>query len=80
MSSARSAYRPSQNMSSRMRGTSTLTDRALVIGSTSVSPWSGSTGEALTTHTSLLAVARSPLGVAASTLASPPTSGRYAEP
>ena len=67
-------------MSSRMRGTSTLTERALVIGSTSARPWSGSVGDALITQTSLLARASSPDVVLSMMLASPPTRGRYADP
>ncbi len=72
MSSARSAYRPNQNMSSRMRGTVPVDDRTLVIGSTSASPWSGWSGSAFSTQTSLLPTERAP----SSMLARPPTSGR----
>ena len=60
MSSARSAYRPTQKRSSSTRGTVTATARAAVIDITSARPWSASAGSALRTQTSLLAEERKP--------------------
>ncbi len=63
-------------MSSSTRGTIAAGARTLVSGSTSVRPWSGSSGLSLSTQTSLLDA-----GLPASkTLASPPISGRYVDP